>query len=457
MRTKLFLLALVICFGFSIGVSAQDMLGRYDNPLTAEQSPVFNNQLTDISTNTWYPANTFPPMPTATYFQASAWLGDTLYVQDPGSGGTGATTIRRYTMNGTWTLGTPLPTAKVGGTLTACNGKLYFIAGGIGAITTPSTDVYQYTPGTGTWATVAPIPLAVAGHGAANWGDSVIFVVGGPYANSNLNLNVYYYRPASNIWGTITNSLPSGQGRRTFALGIEGNKLYMAGGFNTAFLNNFYIGTIGANASSLTWAAGPTLPLPPAITGISRPGGWAGFGKFYVICGERGSVGGYSDSVRVWDINASAWNLIIAGKPMPGSNIFAACVGNKINDTVKVFVPGIYNVTSMANFDVLQGNYVPPVGIIQTGEIATAYLLSQNYPNPFNPTSRINFAIPTSGNVKMIVTDVVGKRVAVLVDEFKTSGSYSVSFDASSLSSGIYFYTLSAGNFKETKKMLLIK
>ncbi|MBE2216818.1 MAG: T9SS type A sorting domain-containing protein [Ignavibacteria bacterium] len=89
--------------------------------------------------------------------------------------------------------------------------------------------------------------------------------------------------------------------------------------------------------------------------------------------------------------------------------------------------------------------------------VPSGYNLSQNYPNPFNPNTTFNFGIPTSGNVKLSVMDVLGREVAVLTNEFKTAGSYNVNFDASKLSSGIYFYTLSAGSFKETKKMLLVK
>lgn len=98
------------------------------------------------------------------------------------------------------------------------------------------------------------------------------------------------------------------------------------------------------------------------------------------------------------------------------------------------------------------------VGISQNGnEVPNAFSLSQNYPNPFNPTTNIKFSLPQTGLVKLTVFDILGREVSVLVNEVKTAGNYVADFDASMLSSGVYFYRLESGNFVETKKMLLVK
>ncbi len=81
----------------------------------------------------------------------------------------------------------------------------------------------------------------------------------------------------------------------------------------------------------------------------------------------------------------------------------------------------------------------------------------QNYPNPFNPITTIEFSIPQSGVVNLAVYNILGEQVATLLNEEKPSGKYSVQFNANSLASGIYFYTIQAGSFVETKKMILIK
>lgn len=85
------------------------------------------------------------------------------------------------------------------------------------------------------------------------------------------------------------------------------------------------------------------------------------------------------------------------------------------------------------------------------------YVLNQNYPNPFNPSTEIRYRISEDRNVLLKVYDILGNEVATLVNEFKDAGSYSVSFDAGKLSSGIYYYQLRAGEFVETRKMLLMK
>ncbi len=91
------------------------------------------------------------------------------------------------------------------------------------------------------------------------------------------------------------------------------------------------------------------------------------------------------------------------------------------------------------------------------GATPVAYALEQNFPNPFNPSTKINYSIPTEGFVTLDVYNSIGQKVANLVSESKTAGTYTVNFDASDLTSGIYFYKISSGNFTETKKMILLK
>ena len=89
--------------------------------------------------------------------------------------------------------------------------------------------------------------------------------------------------------------------------------------------------------------------------------------------------------------------------------------------------------------------------------IPQEYFLSQNYPNPFNPSTKINYRIPVQGHVMLKIYDVLGNEVSVLVNEDKPAGNYEVTFDLTDLPSGIYFYELTAGNFIQTKKMILIR
>ena len=93
----------------------------------------------------------------------------------------------------------------------------------------------------------------------------------------------------------------------------------------------------------------------------------------------------------------------------------------------------------------------------KTPAVVTNFDLSQNYPNPFNPTTSINYSVAKAGQVQLTVYDMLGKEIATLVNEAKPAGQYTVSFDGSDLSSGIYFYTLTAGAQQSTNKMMLVK
>jgi hypothetical protein len=92
-------------------------------------------------------------------------------------------------------------------------------------------------------------------------------------------------------------------------------------------------------------------------------------------------------------------------------------------------------------------------------EIVTVenYYLAQNYPNPFNPSTKINYGIEKAGEVEITVYNILGNKIATLVDGMKSAGNHSVSFNASNLSSGIYFYKIVTNEFVQTRKMILEK
>ncbi|MDZ7723834.1 MAG: T9SS type A sorting domain-containing protein [candidate division KSB1 bacterium] len=93
----------------------------------------------------------------------------------------------------------------------------------------------------------------------------------------------------------------------------------------------------------------------------------------------------------------------------------------------------------------------------EQAELPQEYALNQNYPNPFNPSTTIEFALPKSGKVNLVVYDIMGRTVANLVQDSMEAGHHKITFDASKLTSGVYFYKLSAGDFTETKKFMLLK
>ncbi|MEW5842832.1 MAG: T9SS type A sorting domain-containing protein [Bacteroidota bacterium] len=100
---------------------------------------------------------------------------------------------------------------------------------------------------------------------------------------------------------------------------------------------------------------------------------------------------------------------------------------------------------------------VTSVKEIVTDEIPSKYELSQNYPNPFNPSTTIRYSMPQAGSVKLTVYNMLGQQVANLVNGYKQAGTYSITWNASNLASGIYFYTLQTDSYAISKKMILIK
>jgi hypothetical protein len=96
-------------------------------------------------------------------------------------------------------------------------------------------------------------------------------------------------------------------------------------------------------------------------------------------------------------------------------------------------------------------------GELTVSSMPGEYQLSQNYPNPFNPETTIEFYLPTSSDVTVSVYNVLGQVVDVLVDNVLEPGYHHIKWDAAKFSSGVYYYCLSAGNFKVTRKMMLLR
>jgi hypothetical protein len=154
-----------------------------------------------------------------------------------------------------------------------------------------------------------------------------------------------------------------------------------------------------------------------------------------------------------------------------GSNTFDQGSGIIVNETGICYISGLVSENSVFDTMSVTGGYknlfwaklnfdnIVPVenGLPANTQVANEFSLIQNYPNPFNPTTTISFSIPSSAFTSLKIYDVLGNEVATLVNEEKPAGNYKVSFNASSLSSGTYFYRIRAGSFIETRKMILMK
>ena len=98
-----------------------------------------------------------------------------------------------------------------------------------------------------------------------------------------------------------------------------------------------------------------------------------------------------------------------------------------------------------------------PTAIEAIDAVPKRFSLDQNYPNPFNPATRIRYALPEPASARLMIYDVLGREVSLLVDRQQAAGTYEVTFEAGDLPSGVYFYHLRAGDYSETRKMLIVK
>jgi len=207
-------------------------------------------------------------------------------------------------------------------------------------------------------------------------------------------------------------------------------------------------------------------------------------GSTELLAGTAGGVFRSSDNGASWsEFNTGLSHLTIFTICTSGANIFAGTAAGgvylypaggsswyQVNGGLPQFpgagsleVSGPYLIAGIGNTGVWRRPLADMITAVEDNQntLPNDYSLSQNYPNPFNPSTTITFSIPNEEFVSLKVFNSLGEEVAELLNEEKPAGNYSVSFDASSatggLTSGVYFYKIKAGNFVETKKMILLR
>ena len=174
-------------------------------------------------------------------------------------------------------------------------------------------------------------------------------------------------------------------------------------------------------------------------------------GNIYIACYNKGKVyiiSPLGEAIREVElIGTNATNIAFGGPD--GKTCYVTVADNQNIETFRTDTPGRSWVMRKKLTGVERDK--------ANRNIPSEYLLLQNYPNPFNPSTVISFALPKSGNTELGIYNILGEKVATLVTEVLSAGLYSYEFDASSLSSGIYFYKLQSNNYVSIKKMMLIK
>jgi hypothetical protein len=358
---------------------------------------------------------------------------NTAFVGNGGAaGGLGGNASFYRTTNGgaTWT--------SVGST----GGTAGFINGIVFSKTMPSFGISQSDPPTGTgqayyvsrttdggatWAVTNP--PGVAGNASA---QNSIVVLDNMWYGFGLNAaaGVYYTTNGGTTW-------------------VQGN-LGIPGTFTSGFaMSDNKINGIAATNASLPFIARTTnggttwssVNVGAGVTGYCTCKWIEGTNICYVstFTGASGCIKKSTDAGVTWTTMTTAGTVGITHMEFyrSGNIIYGFAVAQ--NGTVLKLVDNITGIDPINNI------------------LPADYSLKQNYPNPFNPSTTIEFSIPVSGNVSLKVYDALGKEVASILDDYRAAGNYSEQFVGTGLNSGVYYYQLISGNFKETKKFMLVK
>jgi len=374
----------------------------------------------------------------------------------------------------TWESIAPLPS---GATWIGCavrlGNNLYNIGGTSGlALNDAKTWVQKYDVNTNTWTTAAPIPYARCFNQAVAFRDSFIYMAGGWGLPGLMTYSeVYIYNKYTDIWRPAT-SMPNPRCGGVLAISND-TLVYVCGGLNwvnPAATNTVYRGKINPmDYSSITWdTTGAVYPggVRNSISGAS----WDGAG---IIVSGGYQVSVVTNQCYVYSPGRNQWtqmpNLLAAKTDHGTASVFMGNVWKFVSVTGTNNRSG----TNSTTVDILTDTLIV-TGIKNIKTIPSTMKLHQNFPNPFNPVTIINFEISSNlsfpsrldfsenvsvgnPNVVLKVYNIQGREVATLVDKTLTAGSYKTSWDASDFPAGIYFYRLTAGDFSETRKMILLK
>ncbi|MHB8336561.1 MAG: T9SS type A sorting domain-containing protein [Ignavibacteriaceae bacterium] len=223
--------------------------------------------------------------------------------------------------------------------------------------------------------------------------------------------------------GTSWNAVNSGlTNKDVFALAVSGSNLF-AGTYNG--------GVFLSTDNGTSWNAVNSGLTNTYINGFAISGN-------NLFTGTSGGVFLSTNNGTSWtEVNSGLANNYVNAFVISGTTLFAGTNGN-----------GVWRRTLSEMVTLIKD---------KRNDLPADFSLAQNYPNPFNPTTTINYLVPKTSLVTIMVYDILGNEVANLVNEEKPVGNYKVEFKASKLSSGIYFYRMQAGSFVETKKLILMK
>jgi hypothetical protein len=296
-----------------------------------------------------------------------------------------------------------------------------------------------------------PMPTARYAHRAVVWQDTLIYVMGGRVIDSTYDV-VEIYSPVTDTW--ITGS-PLPIPNFSFACGISGDTIYIAGGRNDThlYISDAWMGIIDpANPASITWTSLPDIPVGPSgQPGRSHVSGAVCDGKFYITGGA--DHGFTANDAWCYDPHAGTWiqcpdkptSMAVCGAVyvpgMDGGTFL--CVGGYLNNAGVYATEGLTNLTYG----------IEEVGSLPS-QISAFILISAN---PAVKNVDITYAITQPGHVTLKVYDEVGRKVQTLVDAVRPLGTHKVHWQLDDMVNGVYFIRLETAEQTATRKIVVLK
>jgi N-acetylneuraminic acid mutarotase len=368
------------------------------------------------------------------------------------------TTVQRYNLNtNSWdTLAQHHPTGLLGGATAVLGDSLYIVGGVINPPGSGITTVHKYSINQDAWSTATSFPAGIVDAKAVSYQDSIIYVGGGLSGLSSAGL-VYLYNAKSNQWRAAT-PFPSATRRNFGGFAITGDTIiYMCGtaAFGSGqYYDSVYVGVISqSDRANITWTRGANFPGQTRTFFDAHA--WGSRGIIMTGGSTDNTFNTNSNECYMFSPGANTWTQL-PDKPTSWLTGQSGTV-NMENNIWKLICASGY-ASSYLSVNEILSDTLNPIGILNyNNEIPEKFTLEQNYPNPFNPETTINFKIPTAGNVRIIIHNIQGKEVETAHNGYLAAGSYELKWLASGFASGIYFYTLEAEKFRDTKKMVLMK
>jgi len=364
----------------------------------------------------------------------------------------------------------PLPSSRAFGKLVRL-GDLIYLVGAVGPDWhAPDGLILRYDPRLNSWTISGTMPAPHLHESAVCvWHDSLIITIGGAANGFQQTSNlVRVYNPRTDFWTTLSLPFPVTVTASQAEI-LNDTAVITVGGYGTDYINNVYAGHItrlGGDTLSIAWRI--LYPISPFGFPVYRTAGakWQSpIGASMLLFGPamryqfavNQVYGCYYE--RVQDSTYVLTFLRFHPNTLDSAGNRPTLAVRPLTDSVQFFLFGGYKYpNTLANSE--RYSFLSfPIGIASSSSpVSIEFSLFQNFPNPFNQSSIINYQLSNPARVSLAVYDILGRKIMVLVDQSQRAGIYSVSFDASGLTSGVYFYRLQInGWMNQTKKLVVVK